>query len=470
MKRYCLFFLFTTVFAVTAGAEVRLPAIIGNHMVLQQKSDVKLWGWCDPSEKIRVNLSSDTTNYNTIGNADGKWLLTIKTPSNGGPYTLTITGSNKLVLDDVLIGETWVCSGQSNMEMNYNWGIKEYTQDVEKSENKRIRFFHIPRLTAMFPQDDTKGSWVVCSPEELKHFSLAGYFFGKKLQENLNVPVGLIESDWGGTPAEVWTPKEAIDANTVLKNVADSLKVIPWGPIREAATYNAMIYPITNFSIAGVIWYQGEANVDNASTYQLLFSTMINSWRKAWNKNFPFYFVQIAPYSGYGNISGALLREAQTKTLMVPNTGMVVITDLVSDVKNIHPRDKKDVGERLANLALSQTYGKAGFASHYPGYKSMDIEKGKVKISFDNAEAGLMSKGDTLTDFYIAGADKIFHPASGKIVGNNVIVWNNNVKNPVAVRFGFSNDAMPNLFSKNGLPVNIFRTDNWNDVNTIIQK
>ncbi|MDQ6903101.1 MAG: sialate O-acetylesterase [Bacteroidota bacterium] len=470
MKKDCLIFLFTSVFAITTMAEVRLPAIIGNHMVLQQKSDVKLWGWCDPGEKIKVNLSSDTTNYNAIGTADGKWLLTIKTPSNGGPYTLTITGSNKIVLDDVLIGETWVCSGQSNMEMNYNWGIKEYTQDVENSENKRIRFFHIPRLTAMFPQDDTKGSWVVCGPEELKHFSLAGYFFGKKLQRNLNVPVGLIESDWGGTPAEVWTSKGAIDANTVLKNVADSLKVIPWGPIREAATYNAMIYPITNFSIAGVIWYQGEANVDNASTYQLLFSTMINSWRKAWDKNFPFYFVQIAPYSGYGNISGALLREAQTKTLMVPNTGMVVITDLVSDVKNIHPRDKKDVGERLANLALSHTYGKPGFPNQYPIYRSMDVEKGKVKISFDDAEPGLMSKGNSLTDFYIAGADKVFQPANAKIVGNNVIVWNNDVKNPIVVRFGFTNDAIPNLFSKNGLPVNIFRTDDWNDINTIIQK
>ncbi len=473
MKKVCLFFLFVNIIAITcfnASAEVRLPAIIGNHMVLQQKSDVKLWGWCDPSEKIKVNLSADTINYNTIGNADGKWLIIIKTPADGGPYTLTITGSNKIVLDDVLIGETWVCSGQSNMEMNYGWGIKEYTQDVEKSENKRIRFFHIPRLTAAFPQDDTKGSWVICSPEELKHFSLAGYFFGKKLQENLNVPVGLIESDWGGTPAEVWTPKDAIDENAVLKKVANSLKVSPWGPIREAATYDAMIYPITNFSIAGVIWYQGEANVDNASTYQLLFSTMINSWRKVWEKNFPFYFVQIAPYSGYGNISGALLREAQTKTLMVPNTGMVVVNDLVSDVKNIHPRDKKDVGERLANLALTRTYDKPGFPNQYPIYKSMEVEKGKIKISFEDVEAGLMSKENPLTEFYIAGADKVFQPANAKISGNNVIVWNNDIKNPVAVRFGFSNAAIPNLFSKNGLPVNIFRTDDWNDVNTILSK
>jgi sialate O-acetylesterase len=473
MKKILLSFLaFTGIvfFSFNTKAEVRLPAIIGSHMVLQQNSNVKLWGWCDPSEKIKINLGSDTSNYNTTGTADGKWLLNIKTPSAGGPYTVTINGSNKIVLEDVLIGEVWLCSGQSNMEMNYGWGIKEYTNDIEKATNKSIRLFHIPRLTAMFPQDDAKGSWIVCNPEDLKRFSLAGYFFGRKLQANLNMPIGLIESDWGGTPAEVWTSREAIDENNILKKVADSLKVIPWGPIRVAATYNAMIYPVTNFSIAGVIWYQGEANVENASTYQLLLSTMINTWRKVWGIDFPFYFVQIAPFSGYGNMSGVMLREAQTKTLSVPNTGMVVVTDLVSDVKNIHPRDKKDVGDRLANLALAETYGRNNLVHEYPLYKNMNIEKGKIKIDFDYAEKGLMSKGDTIKDFYIAGADKIFQPANAKIAGNSIIVWNNNIKTPVAVRFGFTNDATPNLFSKEGLPVNIFRTDDWNDVNTAMLK
>ena len=370
---------FTNCFNVRA--EVRLPSIIGSHMVLQQNSEIKIWGWCDPGENIKITPGWDTISYSTIGNPDGKWMLHIKTPSAGGPYTLAINGNNKIILEDVLIGEVWVCSGQSNMEMSYSWGIKRYTTDVENATNQKIRFFHIPRLTSEFPQDDTKGYWVVCNPEDLKTFSLAGYFFGKKLQETLSAPVGLIEASWGGTPAEVWIPQSAIDNNPVLKKVADSLHIIPWGPIRAAATYNAMIYPITGFNIAGVIWYQGESNVDNASTYEQLFSTMITSWRKVWNKEFPFYFVQIAPFAGYGNnISGALLQEAQTKTLALPNTGMVVITDLVTDVNNIHPRDKRDVGDRLANLALTKTYGKNDLAFEYPMYQNMKVENGKVRI------------------------------------------------------------------------------------------
>src|SRR5665213_89292 len=252
------------------------------------------------------------------------------------------------------------------MEMSYSWGMKQYTNDIENGTAKSIRLFYIPRLTSEYPQDDTKGHWVVCNPNDLKTFSLAGYFFGQKLQESLSVPVGLIESSWGGTPAEVWTPKYAVDSNPVIKKVADGLKPIPWGPIRVAATYHAMIYPITNFNIAGVIWYQGEANVDNASTYEPLFATMITSWRKAWKKDFPFYFVQIASYNYGNNISGVLLKEAQTKTLSVPNTGMVVVDDLVNDVNNIHPTDKKDVGYRLANLALSTTYHKNNLTYKYP--------------------------------------------------------------------------------------------------------
>lgn len=455
----------------TAKADVRLPAIIGSHMVLQQNSNVNIWGWCGPGEKIKITTGWDTANYYTTGSSGAKWNLTIKTPTAGGPYTLTINGHNKIVLEDVLIGEVWDCSGQSNMEMNYNWGIKQYASDVENATNKSIRFFHIPNLTADYPQDDTKGHWVVCNPEDMKQFSLAGYFFGQKLQEVLSVPVGLIEASWGGTPAEVWTPKDSVENNPVLRKAADSLKPSTGWPINIAATFNAMINPIINFNIAGVIWYQGESNVSTASTYNALFSTMIASWRQAWHKNFPFYFVQIAPFAGYGNnISGPLLQEAQTKTLSVQNTGMVVIHDLVSDVNDIHPKDKKDVGYRLANLALSETYGKKGHVYKYPMYKSMEIEKGKIKIYFTNADNGLMSKGDTIKDFYIAGADKIFMPANASIKGNTIIVWNKSIKSPVAVRFGFTNFSTPNLFNKEGMPVNIFRTDDWNDVNTIINK
>ena len=465
--RSLLMILITPVF-LYVRADVRLPAVLGSHMVLQQNSDEKIWGWCDPSEKIKINSSWDTISYNTIGTSDGKWILSIKTPSAGGPYTLTINGSNKIVLEDILVGEVWDCSGQSNMEMSYNSGVQEYTADAENANNKSIRLFHIPRLSAEYPQDDTKAQWVVCNPEDMKYFSLAGYFFGQKLQEVLSVPVGLIEASWGGTPAEAWTPRHAIDSNAVLKEAADKLAPIPWGPIRGGATYNAMIYPVTNFNIAGVIWYQGEANVEAASTYHLLFSTMISEWRKAWQNDFPFYFVQIAPFEGYGNnISGSLLQEAQTKTLDVPKTGMVVINDLVPDVNDIHPKNKKDVGIRLANYALAEVYGKKTAAYKSPMYKSMKIEKGRIRIYFDNADNGLVSRNGPPTEFYIAGEDKIFMAATAKVDGNSVVVWNKNIQNPVAVRFGFTNASMPNLFSKEGLPTNPFRSDNWDNVNTI---
>ena len=233
-------------------------------MVLQQKSEVKIWGWCDPGEKIKITTGWDTATYNTTGSSGAKWNLIIKTPLAGGPYTLTINGHNKIILEDILIGEVWDCSGQSNMEMNYNWGIKQYTTDAENATNKSIRFFHIPRLTAEYPQEDTKAQWVVCNPEDMKQFSLAGYFFGQKLQEVLSVPVGLIEASWGGTPAEAWTPKDSIENNPVLKEAANHLIPNPGWPVNPAATYNAMIYPITNFTIAGVIWYQGEAKCGNS--------------------------------------------------------------------------------------------------------------------------------------------------------------------------------------------------------------
>ena len=473
MKKFVLplILILTSSTFLTAKADVRLPAIIGSHMVLQQNSDVNIWGWCISGEKIKITTGWDTATYNTIGTSGAKWNIKIKTPTAGGPYTLTINGNNKIILEDILIGEVWDCSGQSNMEMNYNWGIKEYTSDVANATNKSIRFFHIPNLTADYPQDDTKGSWVVCNPDDMKQFSLAGYFFGQKLQEELSVPVGLIEASWGGTPAEVWTPKDSIENNPILKEAAKRLTTSDRWPINPAATFNAMINPITNFNIAGVIWYQGESNTGTASTYHELFSTMITSWRKAWKKDFPFYFVQIAPFAGYGNnISGDLLQEAQTQTLSLNNTGMVVIHDLVTDVNNIHPRDKKDVGYRLADLALSETYGKTNFQYKYPMYKSMEIEKGKIRIDFTNADNGLKIKGDTIKEFYIAGADKIFMPALAKIEGNSVIIWNKNIKTPVAVRFGFTNSSIPNLYNKEGMPVNIFRTDDWDDVNTVVGK
>lgn len=455
-------------FAFAAFADIQLPAIIGSHMVLQQNSGCKLWGWANPAEKISISGSWDTTNYHTVADGNGKWLITVKTPKAGGPFTVSLNGNNQLLLEDVLIGEVWDCSGQSNMEMSYSWGKQLYGADMAAATNQNIRFFHIPKLTAQYPQEDTKARWVVCNPDDARRFSMAGYFFGEKLQQTLQVPVGLINASWGGTPAETWTPKDTIEKQPVLVAAAAKLKSTSWWPEKPGFAYNAMIYPITNYNIAGVIWYQGESNVETAPTYAQLFTTMISSWRKAWQKDLPFYYVQIAPFEGYGTSnSGSILREQQTKVLSVPNTGMIVVSDLVDDVKDIHPKNKKDVGLRLASLALSKTYNIPNLPWQYPMYSNMSIEKNKVKISFTNADNGLMVKGDTLKGFYIAGADKVFVPAQAKIVGNTVVVSNKIIKEPVAVRFGFTSASIPNLFSKEGLPVNLFRTDDWDDVSTI---
>jgi sialate O-acetylesterase len=460
MKHVTFFFLVGLISTATLG-NVRLPAVIGSHMVLQQKTDVTIWGWSDAGEKVKLRTTWDTTTYNTVGSSSAKWSLKIKTPVAGGPYQITITGNNSIVLEDVLVGEVWLCSGQSNMEMSVTWGLP-YESDVANATDQNIRFFYIPRTTAEYPQDDVKAEWVVCNPDDMKRFTAAGYFFGKTLRDNLNVPVGLINASWGGTPAEVWTPIEAINSNSILKDAATKLSASARWPVTPALNYNAMIYPITRYSIAGAIWYQGEANVKTASTYTQLLSTMINSWRKAWQKEFPFYFVQIAPFAGYGNnSSSAFLREAQTKTLSTPNTGMVVTTDLVDNINDIHPKMKKEVGTRLANWALSETYGKQGLVYRSPSYKNMKVEKDRIRIYFDNAENGLMAKEKIINEFFISSADQVFVPANAKIEKNTIVVWSDSVKNPVAVRFAFRNASQPNLFSKEGLPVIPFRTDDW---------
>lgn len=456
--------IFTAAFALlsfSAFADVRLPAVLGSHMVLQQNAEVTFWGWCDPGETVTVRPGWDTASYTTKGTSAANWRLTLKTPKAGGPYAVTVKGNNTIQLDDVLLGEVWLCSGQSNMEMSMGWGLP-YEKEAAEATNQKIRFFHIPRTTAIHPQDDVKAKWVVCTPEEMKKFSAVGYFFGKGVTEKLGVPVGLINASWGGTPAEVWTPDSIVQANAELKGAAAKLTPSNGWPIRPGATFNAMIYPLQNFPIAGSLWYQGESNSGTASTYEPLLTSMINSWRSGWKNDFPFYLVQIAPFAGYGNQNVApLLREQQTKIAGYPNTGMVVIHDLVDNINDIHPKMKKEVGERLANLALVKTYGVTGLPYLYPQYKSMEVEKDKVRIRFANADAGLVTRGGEPTDFFIAGEDRVFYPAKAKISGNTVVVAAKGVKKPVAVRFGFSNSAMPNLFSREGLPVNIFRTDNW---------
>jgi sialate O-acetylesterase len=452
-------FLFCCLLCFTAiHAEIRLPAIIGDHMVLQQKAEVKIWGWSDPDEQITINSSWDTAQIRFRANSGGSWEVKIKTPAAGGPFEIRLRGRNEVIIRDVLVGEVWVLGGQSNMEWSAAQNVPQALEEMPKANNPRIRLFHVAKKVSDHPQDDLHGKWVVCNPEDMRTFSAIGYFFGKKILEVTNYPMGLIHSNWGGTPAETWTPASLVESDPVLKEAAAKQVPNNYRPEKPGIAYNAMIYPITKFNIAGALWYQGESNAGTHASYQQLFTKMIGAWRKAWEKDFPFYYVQIAPFSYGDNLNGPMLREAQSKSQSYPNTGMVVISDLVDDVKDIHPKNKKDVAARLANMALAEMYGLPIRNYKSPSYKSMVVEQNMIRITFNNAESGLVSRGGDPTEFYIAGEDNVFVPATVKIKGSEVLVWNKDVKNPVSVRFGFNSTAIPNLFSKEGLPVDLFRT------------
>lgn len=459
--RFVLILLCFLSVGATAWSKVRLPNIIGSHMVLQQKSKVKLWGWAAASESITIKTTWDTTTYKVIATNGANWETEINTPAAGGSYTITIEGENKIILEDVLIGEVWVCSGQSNMEWSGDQDLKESIDEAPKANQPEIRLFYVNKSTSLYPQDNVEGKWVVCSPESMIHFSAIGYFFGKKINSSIKTPVGLINSNWGGTPAETWTPAYVIEKDPIIKKGAESLGQYAWWPSNTAIAYNAMIAPLTKFSISGVLWYQGESNVSSYYSYEQLFTGMIDAWRAAWNKNFPFYFVQIAPYTYGNNINGALLRETQTKASKHPNTAMVVVSDLVPDTTNIHPTLKIEVANRLANIALKHIYNQNIGVVNGPLYESVQIEKDKVTLSFSNIGSGLMCKDKELSHFEIAGADHLFLPGTAKIIGDKIIVSNKNIKSPVAVRYAFNNTAIGNVFNKEGLPLNLFRTDNW---------
>src|SRR5476651_216356 len=380
MKKFIWFMplLCVVIGASKSFAIIRVPPIVGSNMVLQQNSKATLWGWCDASENF-VIISSWKTKPDTVnGPNSGKWKASISTPAAGGPYTITIKGrSNTIVLENVLIGEVWLCSGQSNMESSNTQQIKD---ELPTCANNNIRFFMVAKTTSEYPQDYAEGKWVVCDQESLKKFSAVGYFFGKKLNKDLNAPVGLIESAWLGTPVELWESNDVIQSDPVMIEAATKIKAVTYRPNKPGLIYNAMIYPISNYSIAGTIWYQGEGNTPRAYAYEKMFTGMIGDWRKHNGNEFPFYYVQIAPYTYDNTYEAALLMEQQTRSLSYPKTGMVVITDLVDNIKSQHPNDKLDVGLRLANLALGDTYHQNIPVATYknPMYNHMEVAKGKI--------------------------------------------------------------------------------------------
>lgn len=443
----------------TVLANITLPNLFSDNIVLQRNSEVTIWGWASPKEEVTIKPSWDNREYKTKTNNQAKWEIKIKTPEAGGPFVISLKGYNEIVLNNILIGEVWICSGQSNMEMSASWGIDNGEEAVKNAANPNIRFFSIPKLTATSPQDNVSGNWTACTPETMKYFSAAGYFFAKRLQEDLkNVPIGLIGSNWGGTPAEIWTPEEVITNNPVLLESAKTRKEEEYGPNQPGRAFNAMISPLVGFKIAGVIWYQGESNV-GSSVYDKTFSSLITSWRKLWKEDFPFYYVQIAPYQyGENHFGGVEIRNAQRKVLQqVPNTGMVVTSD-ISPVDDIHPKDKKSVGVRLANLALANSYNTSTDLVNGPLYKEFKIEKNKVLVYFEYAE-GLYCKDTKKLQFEIAAADNVFYPADASIKNNLVILKSKKVPHPVKVRFAWTNTAQSNLFNKANLPASSFLTE-----------
>ncbi len=463
-----------------ANADVTLPRVFGSHMVLQRDAELPVWGWADKGEQITVSIGDASAT--ATADDRGRWAVALPAMPAGGPHSLKVTGKNAIELTDVLVGEVWVCSGQSNME----WSVSRANnpqEEIAAANWPQVRLFHIPKVPAGTPQTDVNADWKVCSPETIPNFTAVGYFFGRELHRELDVPVGLIESAWGGTRIEPWTPVPgfrsvpafaAIGDDAIAKRIehqrriGDSVKTgrkVPPHPLanRGAPTglYNGMIHAIVPYAIRGAIWYQGEANRGDRGVYEGKMHALINGWREVWGQgDFPFLFAQLAPYN-YGEDTTMLpeVWEAQEKVLAVPNTGMAVTVD-IGNPKDIHPRNKQDVGKRLALWALAKTYGQDDIVYSGPLYRSMRVEGSSIRIEFEHAADGLASRDDRpLTWFEIAGEDGQFVPATAKIDGMSVVVSSEQVAKPAHARFGWNQIAEPNLMNKTGLPAGPFRTD-----------
>lgn len=505
-----LFPILLTLWAVPALADVRLPAIFTDHMVLQQGQKNRVWGWADSGEDVIVTISGQR--HTAKADDKGKWQVTLDALAVGGPHTLSITGKNKRAIEDVLVGEVWICSGQSNMQ----WAVNQANDgDLEAKTAKfpKIRFISVPQVGTQEPKDDFQGKWELCTPETTPNFSAVGYFFGRQLHQTLDVPIGLIDDAWGGSACEAWIRRDLLEKDEkyrpliarweqteknydAAKAKANSDKQLAdyrearakakaegkpepqpprfapnplTGNARPGNIYNGVLKPTIGYGIRGVIWYQGESNASRAYQYRDLFPLMITSWRDEWQQgDFPFYWVQLADYldekAEPGDSTWAELREAQTMTLKkLPNTGEAVIIDL-GEGRDIHPRNKQDVAKRLARLALARDYGLTSLPHESPRYKALEKQGNKITLKFDNVGGGLYTFDlrDKAVGFAIAGSDKNFVWADAKLVGNDTIeVTSDKIADPVAVRYAWADNPVCNVYSKEGLPLTPFRTDDW---------
>lgn len=480
MKKILLSILLVWAGVSLGYAQLRLPALFTNGMVLQQQDTVPVWGWANPGAEVKVKASWSKQVLRLIANNEGKWKGYLLTPAaDFKHHTLQITADTTFQVENILLGEVWVCSGQSNMEMPVkgfkNQPVYGSSRLIAGSLNEHIRHFEVKMNFSNQPLDSCEGSWKQASPATTPNFSAVGYVFSKLLNEALNVPIGIINTTWGGTPAEAWTDKPTLQKD--FKEIdLGILETDSFSHKSPTVLYNAMVNPIVGYRIKGVIWYQGEGNVSRPKQYERLFPAMITCWRRNWQQgNFPFYYVQICPMQSYdrGKRESYRLREAQLKTMeRVPNTGMVSTLD-IGDQWGIHPPRKIEVGERLAYWALNKQYGFTELQCGGPLYKSMEIQGNKALIEFKNAPLGITTLGKELTGFEVAGADRKFYPAEAAIKiewGKPaqlrrplVEVWSDKVAHPVAVRYGWSNWVEGALFDTAGNPASSFRTDNWDE-------
>ncbi len=471
LSAFLILFLFAT---TTLFAKVTLPEIMSDNMVLQQNTKVKIWGKSNANANITVIPSWSDQVVQAKSDKNGYWVAVLETPAGSfTKHTITISDGEPITLNNVLIGEVWFASGQSNMEMPLNgfWNnpIMNANETIALSgKNKGIRFATIPKTAATTPQETVAGSWKESTPENSAGFSATAYHFAKMLYDVLDVPVGVIVSSWGGTKVEGWTSREVLETYPDVD--LDEKAIEALHPMsRPLLMYNAMIKPLTNYTIKGFIWYQGESNVGRHDVYAQRLANMVKLWRNDWNLGeLPFYYAEIAPWiygDGETGTSSAYLREAQFKAQhIIPNSGMISTNDLVEkyEERNIHPKNKTDVGRRLAYMALSQTYNMKSIASRGPEYKSMEIKEGRIYLSFDHADEGF-NRMSGAEGFEIAGNDRVFLPADVEIDLNNrtIIVSHKNIPEPIAARYCFRNFQIGNMANTRELPMVPFRTDNF---------
>lgn len=464
MNKITILLLSLAAYTCNVQAEIWLPSIFSDNMVLQQQSDVAFWGTASGDTNVTLKTSWDNKEYKTKADKDGQWRLHISTSTAGGPYDIEISDGKKTTLSNVLLGEVWFCSGQSNMEMKLRGNsspILNGNEIITHAENPSIRLLRVGMASSLTPQANIKNSWQVCTSETAREFSALAFQYGQILQQRLQVPVGIIVSAVGGTAIQAWMDSETlkdfpeVEIPKTLNGIASPFK-------EPTALFNAMVAPVIGYGIKGFIWYQGESNRHEPERYAQLFPAMVKSWREKWGLgDLPFYYVQIAPYATQGGgRSGAKLRETQLHVMAtIPNSGMASAIDVGMET-DIHPMDKTTLAKRLSYWALANAYGIKGIGFHGPVYKSMEIDGDKAILTFDNA-VHLTSYKKDLTLFEIAGEDRLFHPAEATAEKNEVTVHSRDVKKPVAVRYAFKEWVVGELYNNDGLPASSFRTDDW---------